>query len=149
MLHVVYRTVEDLAPGQLVEIVEDRGRIDVLLRDGVDIEPITHALNAALEHFLAHCGWFQIWRGRVISAASPESPLSVQYVIDPEVDWRQCVQVRESQGTVRVHVCPDSSVKHFARVLTKSTEQFLAGKQWFQLWQGEIVTMDSPDSMAA
>lgn len=150
MLRVVYSTtVEDLAPGQLVNIIESRGRLDVHLRSGADIEEITHALNDALAKFLSACNWFQIWRGRIISADSPESPLTVQYVTDPDVDWKTCVQVREWRGTARVHVCPDAPVEAFARVLTKSTERFLAGGQWFQLWQGEIVTMDRPDSMAA
>lgn len=149
MLRVVYRTVEDLALGRLVEIEESRGRLDVLLRRGVDIDDITHALNDELKKFLAKCGWFQIWRGRIISVNSPESPLTVQYVTDPDVDWRTCIQVRESEGCVRVHVCPDASVDRFANVINLSTERFLAGGQWFQLWEGEIVTMDSPGSAAA
>lgn len=149
MLCVVYETVTDLATGRHVEIDESRGRLDIRLRGGADIEVITHALNAELARFLAKCGWFQIWRGRIISAASPESPLTVQYVTDPEVDWRTCVQVRERRGVVRVHVCPDTSTKNFARVINVSTERFLAGRQWFQLWEGEIVTMDSPEATAA
>ncbi|MFI9244217.1 hypothetical protein ACIGXF_16870 [Streptomyces sp. NPDC053086] len=149
MLRVVYRTVDDLAPGRLVKIEESRGQLDIQLHRGANINDITHALNAELQEFLAGCGWFQIWRGRIIGADDPESPLTVQYVTDPDVDWRACVQVRELRGVVRVHVCPDASPDWFAKVLTQSTERFLAGGQWFQLWQGEIVTMDPPQRGAA
>lgn len=149
MLRVVYRTVEDLGPDRLVKMVESRGRLDVQLSRGAQIEEITYALNAALITFLAECGWFQIWRGRIICGNSPDSPLSVQYVTDPDVDWRTCVQVREWEGHVRVHVCPDVSPDRFVKVINPSTERFLAGGQWFQLWQGEIITMDSPEADAA
>ncbi|GAB2718533.1 hypothetical protein [Streptomyces bullii] len=149
MLRVEYQTVDDLAPGCLVQMEEGRGWIAVKLRRDADIEDITRGLNAALEHFLADCGWFQIWRGRIICADSPDSPLSVRYVIDPKVDLRACVQVRERRGEVRVHVCPDASADDFARALNPATERFLAGGQWFQLWQGEIITMDTPGSAAA
>lgn len=143
MLRVVYRTVEDLAPGCLVDIDEDRGLLDVQLRRGADIDDVTRALNDKLESFLADCCWFQIWRGRIICADSPQSPLTVQYITDPDVDWRTCVQVREQGGSVRVHICPDATTERFAKVINPSTERFLAGGQWFQLWQGEIVTMDA------
>ncbi|GGW50038.1 hypothetical protein [Streptomyces griseoloalbus] len=149
MLRVVYRTVGNPASGRLVNIDEYRGRLDVQLREGVNIEEILHALNDELEQFLAKCGWFQIWRGRVISANSPESPLTVQYVTDPDVDLLTCVQVRECGGVVRVHVCPDASLKQFARVINLSTERLLAGGQWFQYFEGEIVTMDSAERDAA
>ena len=88
-------------------------------------------------------------RGRIISANSPDGPLTVQYVTDPDVDWRTCVQIRECGGIVRLHVCPDASAEHFVRALNPSIERLLAGGQWFQLWQGEIVTMDSPEASAA
>jgi hypothetical protein len=37
----------------------------------------------------------------------------------------------------------------FIGTLNRSIEEFLAGGQWFQLWHGEIVTMDSPEANAA
>jgi hypothetical protein len=147
MLRVVYEAATDLTPGRLVEIAESRGRVDIKLRRDSDIDDVLHDLNSELQKFVARCNWFQIWRGQILG--STDSPLAVQYVTDPEVDWRTCVQVREFGGTVRLHVCPDASPEHLVRALNPSIERFLAGGQWFQLWHGEIITMDSPGSSAA
>jgi hypothetical protein len=102
-----------------------------------------------MKKFLARCSWFQIWRGRVISANSPESPLTVTYQGDDQMDLRQCVELRESCGLVVVHVASLATASQFVDAMNPATERFLAGGQWFQLWQGEIITMDSPEADAA
>jgi hypothetical protein len=149
MLRVVYQTTPDLEPGTIVSIQESRGRIDVLIREGADSSEYTAALNEALKRFLADCGWFQIWRGRIISANSPDSPLTVTYQVDDQIDLRKCVEVRESCGLVVVHVAAAATADDFVRAINPSTERFLAGGQWFQLWQGEIITMEPPEASAA
>lgn len=149
MLRVVYEATRDLEPGRLVEVRESRGRIDVKIDRDAPAEQFTKALNAALTAFLANCGWFQIWRGRIISADSPESPLTVEYEVDDKIDRIRCIEIRESCGLVKVHVSSGATAEDFARALNPATEAFLAGGQWFQLWHGEIITMDSPNSRAA
>ncbi|MFB7500096.1 hypothetical protein ACFC09_36355 [Streptomyces sp. NPDC056161] len=149
MLRVVYEATTDLSPDQAVEILETRGRVTIKLRAGTVAEDYIAPLNRALAAFVGECGWFQIWRGQVISAASPESPLTVQFVADPKLDRIQAVQIRESRGVVRLHVCPELTAAELARAVNRPIELFLAGGQWFQLWQGEIVTMDDQGSAAA
>ncbi|WHM30299.1 hypothetical protein OH540_09710 [Streptomyces sp. BPPL-273] len=145
MLRVVYEATQTLAPGELVEIHESRGRVHIKVQYGAVADDYLEPLNAALETFVKQCGWFQIWRGQIISADSPDSPLTVRYIADPGVDLRAGVQIRECQGVVRLHVCPGLPSEFLVRILNPAIEKFLAGKQWFQLWQGEIVTMDSPE----
>lgn len=149
MLRVMYETTPHLRPGKAAEVLESRGRISVRIYEGADVDEYTAALNAELKRFLARCSWFQIWRGRVISANSPESPLTVTYQPDDQIDLRKCVEVRESRGLVVVHVASAATATDFIRAMNPSTERFLAGGQWFQLWQGEIITMDSPEASAA
>ncbi|WP_369167868.1 hypothetical protein AB5J49_08280 [Streptomyces sp. R28] len=149
MLRVVYEATPHLRLGQLVDIRETRGRICVKIQEDADVYAYTAALNAALVQFLANCSWFQIWRGRIISANSPESPLTVTYQPDPRIDLRKCVEVRESCGLVVVHVAGAATAADFVGAMNPATERFLAGGQWFQLWQGEIITMATPDSPEA
>lgn len=149
MLRVVYGTKPHLRLGKLVEIREARGCLSVDIQEDADVDEYTTALNSELERFLAGCNWFQIWRGRIISADSPESPLTVTYQADDQIDARKCVEVRESCGLVVVHVASSATVAQFTDAMNRATEAFLAGGQWFQLWQGEIITMDSPEADAA
>jgi hypothetical protein len=149
MLRVVYEATTKLRPGTLVEIVETRGRVTIKLRAGTRADEYLAPLNAALADFVKRCSWFQIWRGQIISADSPDSPLTVQYEADPDVDELSCVQIREHRGVVRLHVCPDVQAEDLVRALNPAIENFLAGGQWFQLWKGEIVTMETPGSAAA
>lgn len=149
MLRVEYETTPHLRLGQLVAIEEARGQIRVKIREDTDPDQYTAALNAALKRFLADCRWFQIWRGRIISADSPEGPLTVTYQSDDQIDLRKCVEVRESCGLVAVHVASSATAADFVNAINPSTETFLSGGQWFQLWRGEIITMDSPGSAAA
>lgn len=150
MLRVVYEATRDLEPGRIVDIRETRGHISLKVHRDATAELYTKALNAALKTFLADCGWFQIWRGRIICADSPERPLTVEYEADDKIDRFKCIEIRESCGLVKVHVSSRATTQEFVRALNPATERFLAGGQWFQLWHGEIITIDSPpDSRAA
>lgn len=149
MLRVVYTVTSDLESGRTVTLDESRGRVDIKVRAHALPQDFVPALNAALARFVGECGWFQIWRGQIISADSPDSPLNVQYVIDSDVSLRALVQIREDRGEVRLHVHPQAPIDLLVRFLNPAIEKFLAGGQWFQLWEGEIVTMDSSEAFAA
>ena len=142
MLRVVHEATTDLAPGLMAEISETRGLITIKLREGAVAKDCIPFLNDGLKEHVDQCRWFQIWRGQIISADSPDSPLTIQYVPDPDVPLRLCVQLREDRGAVRLHVNPNAPTELLARVLNVTVDEFLAGGQWFQLWQGEIVTID-------
>ena len=147
MLRVVYQANHDLDPGEVVDIRESRGRVDVTIRQGTYAQQYVPALNAKLKEFLDQCGWFQIWRGQIISAASPDSPLTVQYVADPKVSLRSGVHIVEDCGVVTLHVSPQAPADLLVCFLNPAIAKLLAGKQWFQLWEGEIVTMDSAETV--
>lgn len=149
MLSVVYEATPDLEFGETVEIRESRGQIRVRIARGTSIEQCAEALNAAIKEFLVDCGWFQIWRGRIISADSPEGGLTVKYVVDDRLDRRKLIEVRESCGLVQVRIAATATLDDFIRVINPACADFLAGGQWFQLWDGEIITMDSPPEARA
>lgn len=149
MLRVVYEATQDLDDGQTVDIRETRGRLLVKVREDADAEQYIQALNAALKELLAGCGWFQLWRGRIISADYPGRPLTVEFVPDAKVDPRKGIEIRESCGLVKIHVSRRATADRLVRALNPALVEFLAGGQWFQLWQGEIVTIDSPEGFAA
>jgi hypothetical protein len=143
MLRVVYEATPDLDDGQTVDIHEARGRVLVKVREDADVEEYIQALNAELKTFLAGCGWFQLWRGRIISADYPGRPLTVQFAPDAKVDPRKGIEIRESCGLVKIHVSHRATADRLVRALNPALVKFLAGGQWFQLYEGEIVTMDS------
>lgn len=142
MLRVVYEAADHVL-GQAVEIREKRGRVEVRIDKYATADEFVRALNPAIELFMTGCGWFQIWKGEIVSIASPGSPLRVEYEVD-DLGPGQIVEIRESRGLVGIHVARTATADEFVRALNPSIEEFLAGGQWFQLWKGEIVTMDSP-----
>lgn len=149
MLRVVYEPTRSLKAEQIVEIRESRGQIEIKIDADAPPERYTEALTAALTEFLARCNWFQVWRGEILSANSPGSPLRVKYEVDDLVGEKKVLEVREMRGLVRVHVSRTADPVKFAGVLNPASEMFLAGGQWFQLWEGEIITIDSPGTRAA
>jgi hypothetical protein len=149
MLRVVYEASPDLQPGEVAEINESRGLIRVRIAPGTTIQQCAEALNVASKSFLAECRWFQIWRGHILSADSPEGPLTATYVIDDNLDRRKVIEMRESRGLVQIHIASSATLDDFIRAMNPAAADFLAGGQWFQLWEGEIITMDSPPEARA
>ncbi|MHC3450856.1 hypothetical protein [Streptomyces prasinus] len=149
MLRVVYQAATNLEAGRLVDVVETRGQVTVRLRRGTRASDFITPLNEALAGLISRGTWFQIWRGQIVSAGTPDSPLLVQYEADPEVDLLACVHIRERRGMVRFHVSPDVRAEDLTRAVNPALRALLAGGQWFQLWQGEIVTMEGPGAQAA
>lgn len=147
MLRVVYQAA-DLPPGVVSDWREERGLVEIRVARGMKAREFIPSLNATLRDFLAHAEWYQLWEGEVLSAGHPRSPLQVTYEV-ARLNPSPVVHIREYKGEVVLHVSPDASVEEFVQTLNPSIEEFLAGGQWFQLWRGEIVTMDSPRSAAA
>ncbi|MFF1684664.1 hypothetical protein [Streptomyces sp. NPDC058254] len=142
MLRVVYEAADDLKPDKPVEISEDRGIITVRIRRTADAPTYTAALNGELEKFLANSEWFQLWKDEIVSPQSSECPVRVVYVLDLDgaLDAGDAVEIREHRGLVEILVDPEVDVARFVAALNRAIEEFLAGGQWFQHWQGEIVT---------
>lgn len=144
MLRIVYEATTEVGRRQVVNIHEARGRLTVQVHQEASADEAARALTREVAKLLARCNWFQIWRGRVLCADSPGSSLAVKYEADDLVDRMKVVEIRESRGLVTFHLARSASAPVFTLALTRALECFLAGGQWFQLWEGEIVTMDSP-----
>lgn len=147
MLRVVYQAA-DLKPGTLSDWHESRGLVEISVARGAAAREFIPSLNNTLREFLANAEWYQLWEGEIISANHPRSPLRVRFEVARIVP-SPIVHIREYKGEVVLHVAPTASVEQLVQHLNPSIEEFLAGGQWFQLWRGEIVTMDSPEYLAA
>lgn len=71
--------------------------------------------------------------------------LRVTYTLSPRLDPEQPVVVRESRGDIQVELSPTIFSPEACAALNAVGSQILAGGQWFQLWRGEIVSMESPE----
>lgn len=148
MLRVTYEAVESLKSGKLADISETRGGTHVRVVRGVGVETYTHALNEEMAAFLDGSEWFQLWREEIISRSGGTIQLSVIFTIH-DLDPGDYVVIRETKGLVDIRIERTATVDQFVRAVNPAIEEFLGGKQWFQLWQGEIVDMDSPEDRAA
>jgi hypothetical protein len=147
MLRVVYQAA-DLEPGTLSDWYEDRGLVEIRVARGTRAPQFVPSLNETLRDFLSQAEWYQLWEGEIISANHPQSPLRVTFEVS-RMRPAPIVHIREYKGEVIMPVSPTATVEQFVQTLNPSLEEFLAGGQWFQVWRGEIVTMDSPGSAAA
>lgn len=144
MLHVTYEAI-DLAPGRLACIDEDRGRIKVSLDKNAPLEDVVRQLNIEIDQLLTNSNWFQLWKAEIVSRGTPDAPLRITYLLDPEEE--DPVEVFERKGVVTVHINPSLSPQQFAAAMNPVTKKFLDGGQWFQLYAGEIVDM-SPETVS-
>lgn len=55
------------------------------------------------------------------------------------------VEVKETRGRLKFRCSSDHFSEEAVAGLNSAAEAILAGNQWFQLWQGEIVSMASSD----
>ncbi|GGS41090.1 hypothetical protein F2B00_03240 [Streptomyces parvus] len=138
MLRAVYEAA-DLNTGVISTWREDRGLLQISVARHSTPHQFTRSLNDTLANILSHAHWYQVWRGEIISVASPASPLRVTFEVS-EFDPAPLVQIRERKGLVTVHVSRTATADEFAHALNPALEELLAGGQWFQLWQGEIIT---------
>jgi hypothetical protein len=65
--------------------------------------------------------------------------------LDPELPPDVPLEARESRGLIRLAVNPRDFSDEAVQGFNAFTTQVLAGGTWFQLWKGEIVSMDSPE----
>lgn len=147
MLCVVYQAA-DLDPGLLSDWHEERGYVEIRVARGTKAREFIPSLNETLRDLIKQGTWFQLWDGEIVSSEHPENPICVTFKPSP-FQPAPLVDVREHQGFVDLYVSPTATIDEIAPILNASIEELLAGGQWFQLWRGEIVTMDSPGSMAA
>ncbi|MEG8275709.1 hypothetical protein [Streptomyces sp. AHA2] len=144
MLDVAYEAVNDLPPGRLAAIDEDRGLIRVRLDVSEPLEPVVQQLNIEIDHLMSAAHWFQLWGDEIVSRDTPECPLRVRYVLK---DWQtEEAFVAEDRGVVSVYASQNLTVLQFAAALNQATKQLLAGGHWFQLYAGEIID-NSPEPM--
>jgi hypothetical protein len=148
MLRVVYQAAT-LKAGQLSDWSESRGLLTIYVAQGVPAKDFIPSLNDTLRECLSRAHWYQIWDdGEIISVSHPESPLRCTYAVSP-FEQALPVDIREHKGHVALYVPPMATIEEIAPTLNTSIEEFLAGGRWFQLWHGEIITVDSPGSAAA
>jgi len=142
MLDVTYEAVDDLAPGRLAEIDEDRGQIRVRLDKTQPLKDVVRQLNIEIERLMSSARWFQLWGDEIVSRDTPDRPLRIEYLLHPEVP--DGVGVAEYKGTVRVYINAALETAEFTALMNPATENFLAGGCWFQLYAGEIID-NSPE----
>ena len=150
MLRVEYEATNDLEPGRLVQIDEDRGLLRVRIARGLEAPEYTAALNEELERFLSQAEWFQVRRDKILSPKHPEMPVRVVYRLDREgeLDEGEALAIREGMGLVEILVDPTADVDWFCAAINPAIVEFLSGGRWFQFFGGEIVDMTSPESMS-
>lgn len=81
--------------------------------------------------------------------------ISVRYVLAYEVVTRyglvqlteeEPVLVAEDRGKIIFHCLPGPFTPEGIAALNVAAAQVIAGGQWFQLWRGEIISLDSPQT---
>jgi hypothetical protein len=71
--------------------------------------------------------------------------LSVRYVLE-DLHPDMPVEVTERRGRVLYKLSSGLFLPEGVAALNSATAQVLAGGQWFQLWRGDIVSMNSPET---
>ena len=145
MLDVAYEAVDDLAPGRLARIDEDRGRIRVRLDRTAPLAAVVRQLNIEISDLMASARWFQLWEDEIVSHNTPGHPLRIEYLLDMKVPHG--AGVAEYKGTLRVYIDPVLTTPEFAAVMNPATKEHLAGGQWFQMYAGEIID-NSPEPLS-
>lgn len=145
MLDVAYVAVDDLAPGALARIDEDRGRIRVRLDRNAPLAGVIRELNIEIDVLMRSARWFQLWKDEIVSCNTPDKPLRIEYLLEcKEPDG---AYLEERKGLLSIFVDPTLSTEGFAAVMNPVTDTHLAGGQWFQLYGGEIID-NSPEPMS-
>lgn len=142
MLDVAYEVVDDLSPGRLAKIDEDRGRIRIRLDKHAPLADVVNHLNTEVAQLIASARWFQLWRDEIVSHNTPDHPLRIEYLLEKEDGYAVCM--KERKGLVRICIDPALRPAEFAAAMNPATKQQLAGGQWFQMYGGEIID-NSPE----
>ncbi|MGW6531377.1 hypothetical protein [Streptomyces venezuelae] len=142
MLDVTYEAVDHLAPGQLVNVDEGRGRIRVELDRHAPLQAVVQKLNVEVDQLLATGHWFQLWRDEIISRATPRTSLRINYLLH-RIIGGTTVAI-EDRGLIDFHADPALDTAEFAASVNVAVKNLLDGGQWFQLYDGEIID-NSPE----
>jgi hypothetical protein len=142
MLSVIYEAA-DLDNNEVSDWQESRGSLKIRVDRHATPEEFTQSLTRTFEEILTKAHWYQLWGGEIASVTSNRSPLRVAFHVST-VSPSPLVYLGERKGSVTVHVSPTATVDEFVHAINPAVAELLAGGQWFQHWQGEIVTMDSP-----
>lgn len=144
MLDVTYEAINDLSPGRLAKIEEDRGWIRVRLDENASLADVVRRLNIEIAQLMSSARWFQLWKDEIVSHNTPGHPLRIEYLLEKEDDYPVCV--KENKGLVSVHIDPALSTVEFAAAMNPATNELLDGGQWFQMYAGEIID-NSPEEL--
>lgn len=142
MLDVTYEAVDDLPPGRLAKIDEDKGKIRVRLDAAAPLADVVCQLNTEIRNLMASAHWFQLWGDEIVSRDTPDRPLGIDYLLEMKVPGSSWVE--ERRGLVSVFIDPRLCTEGFAASMNPATKKFLAGGCWFQLYAGEIID-NSPE----
>lgn len=72
--------------------------------------------------------------------------LSVRYVLEDIEPDMPPVIMTEKRGVITCRVSRRLSLEEALALIEDATTELLAGGQWFQLWRGEIISMESPET---
>jgi hypothetical protein len=145
MLDVTYEAVNDLPPGRLAKIDEDRGRIRVRLDENEPLADVVAQLNVEIDRLMRSARWFQLWGGEIVSRNTPDRPLRIEYLLEKREDYGAFIE--ERKGLVSVYIDPSLDTAGFAAAMNPATDRFLAAGCWFQLYGGEIIDI-GPEPMS-
>ncbi len=67
------------------------------------------------------------------------------YTLDPTLGPDVPMEARETRGQIVYHCSPYHFTEAAVMNLTLVEQKLLDGGHWFQLWNGEIVSMASPE----
>ena len=137
MLHVTYEAADDLEPGRLATIDEDRGELLIRLDKTQPLARVIRQLNVEWEQFLSRADWFQLWGKEIVSRHTPDRPLRVQFILVP--GFSQSIGIGEDRGVVPVYVAAGMTTAQFAASMNPAVRDFLDRGRWFQLYAGEII----------
>ena len=140
MLQVTYEAVDDLAPGRLAQVDEDRGSVLVRLDRLTPLRTALDQLNVEMAQFLARADWYQLWGDEIVSRHTPDRPLRVDFVLAPGCSHG--VGIAEDRGVVTVYVAAGMTTDEFAAAMGPAVKDFLAKGRWFQLYAGEIISIE-------
>lgn len=72
--------------------------------------------------------------------------LRVTYEISDSLSEDAPIRITEGRGWVNYELHGGIFIPEGVAALNSAAETFLAGGQWFQLWRGDVVSMQSPET---
>ena len=137
MLQVTYEATDDLEPGRLARIDEDRGVIHVKVDKFAPLKAVIDQLNTEVGQVLAGADWYQLWRDEIVSRHTPDRPLRVEHVLLPGAP--DGAGIAEVRGAVHIYIDPQQDTEQFVAAVNPAMANFLNAGCWFQLYAGEII----------